>query len=100
MRLPACRARAWLRSAAAGRSATSWADARIPPAQLVWSKSMSKKATIFVQQVRSARGRTQDQHATLRGLGLRKLNRVRELEDTPAVRDMINKVAHLVKVVD
>jgi len=61
---------------------------------------MSKKATILVQQVRSARGRTQDQHATLRGLGLGKLHRVRELEDTPAVRGMINKVSHLVKLVD
>ena len=61
---------------------------------------MSEKTTIFVQQVRSARGRTQDQHATLRGLGLGKINRVRELEDTPAVRGMINKVAHLVKMVD
>ena len=61
---------------------------------------MSEKTTILVQQVRSATGRTNDQHATLRGLGLGKLNRVRELEDTPAVRGMINKVAHLVKVVD
>ena len=61
---------------------------------------MSEKTTIVVQQVRSATGRTKDQHATLRGLGLGKLNRVRELEDTPAVRGMINKVAHLVKVVD
>jgi len=61
---------------------------------------MSGKPTVVVQQVRSAAGRTQDQHATLRGLGLGKINRVRELEDTPAVRGMINKVAHLVKVVE
>lgn len=61
---------------------------------------MSEKPRIFVQQVRSASGRTKDQHATLRGLGLGKINRVRELEDTPAVRGMINKVAHLVRVVE
>lgn len=61
---------------------------------------MSGKPTVVVQQVRSAAGRTQDQHATLRGLGLGKINRVRELEDTPAVRGMINKVSHLVKVVE
>lgn len=61
---------------------------------------MSEKQTLVVQQVRSAAGRTQDQHQTLRGLGLGKINRVRELEDTPAVRGMIGKVAHLVKVVE
>ena len=61
---------------------------------------MSDKATVIVQQVRSPRGRTQDQRATLQGLGLGKINRVRELEDTPAVRVMINKVAHLVIVVE
>jgi large subunit ribosomal protein L30 len=47
--------------------------------------------------VRSPAGRPQDQHATLKGLGLYKMNRTRELEDTPAVRGMINKVAYLVK---
>jgi large subunit ribosomal protein L30 len=58
------------------------------------------KKTVRVTQVRSAAGRTQDQHATLKGLGLYKINRTRELEDTPAVRGMINKVHHLVKVED
>lgn len=57
-----------------------------------------EKKTLKVTQIRSPIGRTQDQHATLRGLGLYKLNRTRELEDTPAVRGMIAKVHHLVRV--
>lgn len=54
--------------------------------------------TIKVTQVASAAGRKRDQRATLIGLGLNKLNRSRELEDTPAVRGMIAKVRHLVRV--
>ena len=61
-------------------------------------KAESGKATVRVTQVRSPAGRTQDQHATLKGLGLYKINRTRELEDTPAVRGMIRKVQHLVRV--
>ncbi len=56
------------------------------------------KATLRVTQVRSPSGRTQDQHATLKGLGLYKINRTRELEDTPSVRGMIHKVQHLVRI--
>lgn len=56
--------------------------------------------TIRVKQIRSGVKRPEDQQATLRGLGLAKINRVRELEDTPSVRGMINKVRHLVQVVD
>jgi len=55
-------------------------------------------ATVRVRQVRSAIGYSPDQHQTLRGLGLGKPNRVRELVDTPAVRGMIKKVCHLVRV--
>jgi len=51
-----------------------------------------------VRQIHSAAGRKPGQKETLIGLGLNKLNRVRELEDTPAVRGMIRAVAHLVKV--
>ena len=58
------------------------------------------KKTLRVTQVRSPAGRPQDQHATLKGLGLYTMNRTRELEDTPAVRGMINKGHHLVKVED
>ena len=56
--------------------------------------------TVKVKQIRSPIGRRGDQRRTLIGLGLNKMNRTRELEDTPAVRGMINKVHHLVRVVD
>lgn len=56
------------------------------------------KKTVRVTQLRSVAGRKPGQKETLIGLGLNKINRSRELEDTPAVRGMINKVAHLVKV--
>ena len=55
-------------------------------------------ATIVVKQVGSPIRRPKDQLATLKGLGLNKMNRTRELEDTPSVRGMIRKVAHLVRV--
>jgi large subunit ribosomal protein L30 len=48
--------------------------------------------------VRSPIGCKQDHRDTVRGLGLRKLNSVSELEDTPSVRGMINKISYLVKV--
>ena len=57
-----------------------------------------EKKTVRVTQTRSVAGRKPGQKETLIGLGLNKINRSRELEDTPAVRGMINKVAHLVKV--
>jgi large subunit ribosomal protein L30 len=56
--------------------------------------------TVRVTQVASGNGRKPGQQATLVGLGLNKIGRTRELEDTPAVRGMIRKVAHLVKVGD
>lgn len=59
---------------------------------------MAGRKTVRVTQVRSAIGRPPDQRATLSGLGLNRLRRTRELEDTPAVRGMINKVRHLVRV--
>jgi large subunit ribosomal protein L30 len=58
---------------------------------------MAKK-TVKVTQVKSAIGRYADQRQTLIGLGLNKIHRQRELEDTPSVRGMINKVRHLVRV--
>ena len=54
--------------------------------------------TVRVTQTGSPIGRPKDQRATLIGLGLNKLHRTRELVDTPAVRGMINKVSHLVRV--
>lgn len=53
---------------------------------------------IKVTQIRSPIGRPADQRATLIGLGLNKMHRTRELEDTAAVRGMIDKVRHLVDV--
>ncbi len=58
------------------------------------------KKTILVKQVRSAIRRPKKQEQTLIGLGLNKLNKVKELEDTPSVRGMINKVSHLVTVIE
>ena len=57
-----------------------------------------KKPTLKVTQTRSSIGRPNNQRATLIGLGLNKINRTRELEDTPSVRGMIEKVSHLVRV--
>ena len=57
-----------------------------------------KKATVRVTQTGSPIGRPADQRQTLVGIGLNKLHRTRELEDTPAVRGMIAKVKHLVRV--
>ena len=61
---------------------------------------MSEKKTITVKLVRSVIGTREDHRATVRGLGLRRLNSTSVLEDTPAVRGMIAKVAHMVEVVD
>jgi large subunit ribosomal protein L30 len=59
---------------------------------------MSDKKTVTVKLVRSPIGSKQSHRATVRGLGLRKLNSQSVLEDTPAVRGMINKIAYLVQV--
>jgi large subunit ribosomal protein L30 len=61
---------------------------------------VSASGRVRVKQVKSAIGYNQRQRATLRGLGLRRLNHVVELEDTPAVRGMIRKVTHLVTVLE
>ncbi|MEO1702188.1 MAG: 50S ribosomal protein L30 [Pseudomonadota bacterium] len=60
----------------------------------------TKGATITVEQVGSPIRRPKDQQQTLVGLGLNKMHRRRTLEDTPAVRGMIRKVSHLVRIVD
>jgi large subunit ribosomal protein L30 len=59
---------------------------------------MTTKQTLKVKLVKSINGTRESHRATVRGLGLRKLNSERTLEDTPAVRGMINKVSYLVKV--
>ncbi len=66
-------------------------------------KAAAKKPagkTVRVTQIGSPIGRQPKQRQTLIGLGLNKMNKTRELEDTPAVRGMINKIKHLVKVED
>ena len=62
------------------------------------SKKATEEKTLKVTQVRSPIRRPADQQATLVGLGLNKMHRSRELEDTPAVRGMIRKVHHLIRV--
>ena len=59
---------------------------------------MAEKKTVTVKLVRSVAGTRADHRATVRGLGLRKLNSTKTLEDTPAGRGMINKVDYLVQV--
>jgi large subunit ribosomal protein L30 len=63
------------------------------------AKSAGSK-TVTIIQTGSPIGRRADQEATLKGLGLNKRHRQRTLEDTPAVRGMITKVGHLVRVLD
>ena len=58
----------------------------------------NKNGTVKVTQIRSPIGRPGDQRATLIGLGLNKMHKTSELEDTPAVRGMIYKVKHLTRV--
>lgn len=59
---------------------------------------MAAKKTLKVTQIGSPIRRRYDQRQTLIGLGLNKMHKTRELEDTPSVRGMINKVHHLVQV--
>ena len=61
---------------------------------------MADKKTVKIRQTGSPIRRAKDQRATLSGLGLNKLGRVAELEDTPSVRGMIAKVHHLIEVVE
>ena len=55
---------------------------------------------VCVKLVHSPIGRPQDQHGTVKGLGLKKLNQERWLKNTPEVRGMINRIPHLVKVLE
>ena len=64
------------------------------------AKKSAGDRRVRVTQIGSPIGRTDDQRATLVGLGLNGLHRARELADTPAVRGMIGKVRHLVRVED
>ena len=56
--------------------------------------------TIIVKQIGSPIRRPAKQRQTLIGLGLNKMNRTRELEDTPSIRGMVNKIPHLVEIIE
>ena len=61
---------------------------------------MADKTMLKIKQIKSEIGYNQKQRATLRGLGLRRMQQIVEVEDTAAVRGMINKVSHLVAVLE
>lgn len=78
------------------------AEKKAPAKKAAAKKSAKKSAaksgkTVRVTLVRGLVGTRESHRATVRGLGLRRINHTVELEDTPAVRGMINKVAYLVK---
>lgn len=81
----------------ASASATKTVARKSAPKKTTEKKNISGPS-VRVTQIGSPVGREADQRATLIGLGLNKMHRTRELEDTPSVRGMINKVHHLVKV--
>lgn len=61
---------------------------------------MADKKTIVVKQIGSPIRRPAKQRETLIGLGLNKMHRTRELEDTPSVRGMVNSIPHLAKIIE
>jgi large subunit ribosomal protein L30 len=74
-------------------------EAKAPAKPRAKAKAPKQAAkTVTVRQIASGAGRQSYQRATLKGLGLDKINRVRTLQDTEAVRGMIARVNHLVRV--
>ncbi|MCB1722693.1 MAG: 50S ribosomal protein L30 [Chromatiaceae bacterium] len=61
---------------------------------------MADKKTMKVKLVRSVYGRLENHRACVRGLGLRRMHQVVEVEDTPATRGMLNKVSYMVQLVE
>lgn len=61
---------------------------------------MSDKAMMKVTLVRSLNGRLASHKACVRGLGLRRMHQVVEVEDTPCTRGMVNKVSYMVQIVE
>lgn len=84
------------KEAAPKKASTPKTEAKKPEAQ----KKKPSGKTVRVTQIGSPIGRQQYQRQTLIGLGLNKMHRTRDLEDTPAVRGMIESVKHLLKVED
>jgi len=64
------------------------------------TKKKAAAGKIKIQYYRSAIGFTENQKLIVKGLGLRKLNSVREAEDTPAIRGMVAKVPHLLRILE
>tara|TARA_Y200000002_G_scaffold334592_1_gene301673 strand:+ start:140 stop:328 length:189 start_codon:yes stop_codon:yes gene_type:complete len=56
--------------------------------------------TIVIKQIGSPIRRPAKQRQTLIGLGLNKMHKIRELEDTPSVRGMVNKISHMVEIIE
>jgi large subunit ribosomal protein L30 len=74
-------------------------EAKTPPKSKARAKAAKAAGgTVTLRQIASAAGRQAYQGATLKGLGLGKINRVRTLHDTPEVRGMIARVHHLIRV--
>lgn len=91
------------KKAAAKKPAAPKAEAKTEAKKATPKKAAAKKPagkTVTVTQIGSPIGRKAYQRQTLIGLGLNKMHRTRELEDTPSVRGMIAKVSHLVRVED
>ena len=92
------------KKAAPKKEAPKAAEKKVAPKKVAAKKAPAKKKasgkTVRVTQTGSPIGRKGYQRATLIGLGLNKMHKTRELEDTPSVRGMINKVKHLIKVED
>ena len=86
------------KTAAKAATAKKAAPAKAAAAKTVAAAPAATGARVRVTQIGSHIRRKPDQQATLVGLGLNKMHRSRELEDTPSVRGMIRKVAHLLKV--
>ena len=61
---------------------------------------MADKKTVKIKLVRSFYGRLPTHRATIKGLGLRRMHQIVEIEDTPCTRGMINKVSYMVQVVE
>ena len=76
------------------KSSTKAAAVKKAPAK----KVATKKATLSVTLIKSFYGRLPTHRATVNGLGLKRINHTVELQDTPEVRGMINKVSYLLKV--
>lgn len=72
----------------------------LTPQMLTRKEDRQMAKTIVVKQIGSPIRRPEKQRQTLIGLGLNKMHKTRELEDTPSVRGMVNKIPHLVEIIE